>query len=89
MSNAETEGNRSLAERTNPFSKVNGRPIQPLNEAEVIDQCKIIREKGLKVVVLVAVFSPLDNDGQFEKAAAAIIQREIPGVLTVCSSDIG
>ena len=58
-----------------------------LREEEIIAECKLIKIKNLKVVVLCAIFSSLDNDGIFEERAAAIIRRELPRVKVVCSRD--
>ncbi|KAI0694195.1 hydantoinase/oxoprolinase [Cytidiella melzeri] len=70
--------------------EIDGREIVPLKEEQVIEQCKIIREKGLRNVVIVGIFSPLDNDGKQESRAKTIVERELgPKVNVVCSRDVG
>ncbi|KAH9852546.1 DUF917-domain-containing protein [Lenzites betulinus] len=70
--------------------EIDGREILPLVERQVIAQCAVIKEKGLKNIVLSGIYSPLDNDGKHEYAARAIIERELgPSVNVVCSRDIG
>jgi N-methylhydantoinase A/oxoprolinase/acetone carboxylase beta subunit len=46
-----------------------------------------IRERGLKYVVVTAMFSPLDASD--EEAIAAILREEIPGVSVTCSHLLG
>ncbi|KAF9819430.1 hypothetical protein IEO21_02173 [Rhodonia placenta] len=70
--------------------QIDGREIVPLVEEQVVEQCALIKEKGLKNVVLCGVYSPLDNDGKHEAAAKAIIERELgSSVNIVCSRDVG
>ncbi|KAI0674400.1 hydantoinase/oxoprolinase [Trametes maxima] len=70
--------------------EIDGREILPLNEQQVIAQCAIIKEKGLKNVVLSGIYSPLDNEGKHEAAAKVIIERELgPSINVVCSRDVG
>ncbi|KAI0827020.1 DUF917-domain-containing protein [Trametes gibbosa] len=70
--------------------EIDGREILPLIEEQVIEQCAVIKAKGLKNIVLAGIFSPLDNDGKHEYAARAIIERELgPDVNVVCSRDVG
>ncbi|TBU59341.1 hydantoinase/oxoprolinase [Dichomitus squalens] len=80
--------------------EIDGREIFPLNEQQVVAQCAVIREKGLKnipeakeassQIVLCGVYSPLDNEGKHEVAAKTIIERELgPSVNVVCSRDVG
>ncbi|RPD65174.1 hydantoinase/oxoprolinase [Lentinus tigrinus ALCF2SS1-7] len=70
--------------------EIDGREIYPLNEAQILEQCAIIKEKGLKNIVLSGIYSPLDTEGRHEVAAKAIIERELgPSVNVVCSRDVG
>ncbi|THU78809.1 hypothetical protein K435DRAFT_832216 [Dendrothele bispora CBS 962.96] len=70
--------------------QIDGRTINPLVESELAEQAAQIRAKGLKDIVLVGVFSPLDVSGTTEYTARDILQRELgPGVNIVCSRDVG
>ncbi|KAH9941324.1 hydantoinase/oxoprolinase [Epithele typhae] len=76
--------------------EIDGREIRPINEAQIVEQCAIVKEKGLKnvstfnIVVLTGIFSSLDNDGKQEIAAKAIIERELgPSVNVVASREVG
>ncbi|OCH93351.1 DUF917-domain-containing protein [Obba rivulosa] len=70
--------------------EIDGREISPLKEEQIVTQCTIIKEKGIKNVVLSGVYSPLDNEGKQEVAAMAIMRRELgPFVNIVCSRDVG
>ncbi|KZT10328.1 DUF917-domain-containing protein [Laetiporus sulphureus 93-53] len=70
--------------------EIDGREIAPIKKEQILEQCAIIRSKGLKNVVLCGIYSPLDNDGKQEVAAMQIVQRELgPSVNVVCSRDVG
>ncbi|THH01275.1 hypothetical protein EW026_g1378 [Hermanssonia centrifuga] len=69
--------------------EIDGREIAALNERQIIEQCTIIKEKGLRNVVVAGIFSPLDNEGKQEVAAKHIIERELGAVNVVCSRDVG
>ncbi|KAJ7510350.1 Hydantoinase/oxoprolinase [Mycena galericulata] len=69
--------------------QIDGRSINKIDEAEVIEQAQQIKAKGLKDIVLVGVFSPLDINGQNEYLARDILLRELgPNVNIVCSRDV-
>ncbi|KIP10827.1 hypothetical protein PHLGIDRAFT_22081 [Phlebiopsis gigantea 11061_1 CR5-6] len=70
--------------------EIDGREIVPMKESQIVEQCRLIKTKNLKNVVVAGVFSPLDNDGIQEARAAKIIQQELgPGVNVVCSREVG
>ncbi|KAI0088853.1 DUF917-domain-containing protein [Irpex rosettiformis] len=70
--------------------EIDGREIKPVSEDQLIEQCRVIREKGLQNVVIAGIFSPLDNDGKQEVFAKAAVERELgPKVNVVCSRDVG
>ncbi|KZT70497.1 hydantoinase [Daedalea quercina L-15889] len=70
--------------------EIDGREIRPLKEEQLVEQCKLIKEKGLKNVVVCGVYTALDNEGKHEVRAAKIMQRELgPTVNVVCSRDVG
>jgi len=68
--------------------EVDGSLISDIREAEIVEQCAIIKEKGIKSVVVNGVFSPIDTVERQEERAAEIIQREIPGVDVVLSKTV-
>ncbi|EOO02161.1 putative hydantoinase protein [Phaeoacremonium minimum UCRPA7] len=68
--------------------EVDGNLISDINEAEIKAQCKIIREKGIRSIVVNGVFSPIDTVEKQEERAAEIIQAEIPGCDVVCSKEV-
>jgi N-methylhydantoinase A/oxoprolinase/acetone carboxylase beta subunit len=57
--------------------EVDGALISGIKEQELIDQCKIIREKGISSIVVNGVFSPIDTVERQEERAAEIIKREL------------
>ncbi|PCH44913.1 DUF917-domain-containing protein [Wolfiporia cocos MD-104 SS10] len=70
--------------------EIDGREIMSLREEQIVEQCAIIKSKGLKNVVLCGIYSPLDNSDRQEVAARKIVQRELgPSVNVVCSRDVG
>ncbi|KDR80342.1 hypothetical protein GALMADRAFT_242719 [Galerina marginata CBS 339.88] len=70
--------------------QIDGRTINDIREEEVVEQATIIRKKGLKNVVLVGVYSPLDVEGKQEYRARDILRRELgDSVNIICSRDVG
>jgi N-methylhydantoinase A/oxoprolinase/acetone carboxylase beta subunit len=57
-------------------------------EAEVVQQCQEIKRLGIEAVVISGVFSPIDEHFKQEDIVRSIIQRELPGVDIVCSSEV-
>jgi N-methylhydantoinase A/oxoprolinase/acetone carboxylase beta subunit/DUF917 family protein len=68
--------------------EVDGNLIDEVVESEVLDQCRLIREKGIQAVVVNGVFSPIDTVERQEQRVAAIIKREVNGCNVVCSKDV-
>ncbi|KAI1415888.1 DUF917-domain-containing protein [Hypoxylon sp. FL1857] len=68
--------------------EVDGYLISKVDENEIKEQCAILREKGIKSIVVNGVFSPIDTVEQQEERAAAIIRAEIPGCDVVCSKEV-
>ncbi|KAI0854280.1 DUF917-domain-containing protein, partial [Daldinia vernicosa] len=68
--------------------EVDGYIISDIDESEIKRQCAIIREKGIKSIVVNGVFSPIDTVEQQEERAAAIIRSELPGCDVVCSKEV-
>ncbi|KAH8097081.1 hydantoinase/oxoprolinase [Cristinia sonorae] len=70
--------------------QIDGREVVGLSESQLIEQCSVIKDKGLKNVVICGVFSPLDTNGTQEETARRIVSRELgPSVNIVCSHDVG
>ncbi|KAK0211982.1 hydantoinase/oxoprolinase [Armillaria fumosa] len=70
--------------------QIDGRPINDIVEAEVIEQASQIKAKGLKNVVVIGVFSPLDVSGSNEYKVRDILAKELgPAVNIICSRDVG
>ncbi|CAF3441362.1 unnamed protein product [Fusarium graminearum] len=68
--------------------EVDGRLISDINQDEIKAQCAIIKEKGIKSVVVIGVFSPIDTVERQEERAADIIKGEITGCDVVCSKEV-
>lgn len=68
--------------------EVDGHLIADLDPAELRGQCARIRDKGIRSVVVVGVFSPIDTVERQEERAAEIIQEEIPGCDVVLSKQV-
>lgn len=64
-----------------------GRRFMALDVAAARTIARQIRERGLKYVVVTAMFSPLDASD--EEAIASILREEIPGVSITCSHLLG
>ncbi|KAK7058791.1 hypothetical protein VNI00_001415 [Paramarasmius palmivorus] len=70
--------------------QIDGRTINPVIESELVEQAEIIKSKGIKDIVLVGVFSPLDVSGDHEYAAGNILSRHLGDTYNiVCSRDVG
>jgi N-methylhydantoinase A/oxoprolinase/acetone carboxylase beta subunit len=57
--------------------EVDGGLISDIKEQEIIDQCKLIKEKNIKSIVINGVFSPIDTVERQEERAAEIVRREL------------
>lgn len=67
---------------------VDGSEILAIQESQLLEQCRLIKEKELKNVVLVGVFSTLDTQGRHELKAREIMAQELgEDVNIVCSSE--
>ncbi|TFK51971.1 Hydantoinase/oxoprolinase [Heliocybe sulcata] len=70
---------------------IDGKLINEIDEAEIVKECKIIKEKNIKAVAIVGIFSSLDRqDGTSqEERARAIIERELgTDSHVVCSREV-
>ncbi|CAO2656795.1 Nn.00g055980.m01.CDS01 [Neocucurbitaria sp. VM-36] len=57
--------------------EVDGSLISDIKELQIVEQCKIVKEKGIKSIVVNSVFSPIDTVERQEERAAEIIKREL------------
>jgi len=71
--------------------QIDGKEIVPVVDEQVLEQCRIIKDKGINHVVLVGVFSPLAGAGEQEEYVRSIIKKYFEGskVEVVCSKDVG
>ena len=73
-----------LAHGGNEFD---GRVISPLDENELLEIAEDIKAKGIRTIAITSVFSPVSAD--FEKRAAEIFAKAIPGAHITMSNEIG
>ncbi len=58
------------------------------DEDEIRAECPIIKEKGIKSIVVNAIFSPIDTIFKQEERAAEIIKKAFPGADVVLSKEV-
>lgn len=68
--------------------QIDGSLISDINESEVREQCRLIRDKGIRSIVVNGIFSPIDTVHLQEERVADIVKAEIPGCHIVCSKEI-
>ncbi|KAI4925943.1 uncharacterized protein J4E92_006679 [Alternaria infectoria] len=69
--------------------EVDGSLISDIKEHEIVEQCRIIKEKKIKSIVVNGVFSPIDTVEKQEERTADIIRRELgAGVDIVLSKTV-
>ncbi|KAJ4309149.1 hypothetical protein N0V84_011672 [Fusarium piperis] len=68
--------------------EVDGHLISDINQDEIKEQCGIIQQKGIKSVVVIGIFSPIDTVERQEERAAEIIKAQIPDCDVVCSKEV-
>lgn len=66
--------------------KVDGALVKDVDEQEVVEQCHLIKKKGIKSIVVIGNFSPMDNTQ--ELLVEGIINRELPDVAVVKSFEV-
>lgn len=67
---------------------IDGAQEAPINEAQVLNQCEEIERLGIDAVVVSGIFSPIDKHFHQEHRVRVIMQRRLPKVDIVCSSEI-
>jgi N-methylhydantoinase A/oxoprolinase/acetone carboxylase beta subunit len=68
--------------------EVDGSLISDIDEDEIRKQVKIIKEKGIKSIVVNGVFSPVDVVHRQEDRAAQVIKESYPEADIVTSKDV-
>ncbi|KAJ3576514.1 hypothetical protein NP233_g376 [Leucocoprinus birnbaumii] len=69
--------------------QINGTVVNELDEEELVHEAQVIKEKRLKNIVIVGIYSPLDTTGRQEYLARDILLRELgKGINVVCSRDV-
>lgn len=59
----------------------------PLDEAQIRNECQILKQRGITDIAVVGVFSPLDISGKQEARVREIVLEEIPGADVVLSRE--
>ncbi|KAI1612765.1 hypothetical protein EDD36DRAFT_245393 [Exophiala viscosa] len=67
---------------------IDGSQEAPIIEEQVLKQCESIERLGIKAVVISGIFSPIDQHFHQEAQVRSIMQRRLPDVDIVCSSEI-
>ncbi|PVI08009.1 hydantoinase [Periconia macrospinosa] len=68
--------------------EVDGDLISDIEENEIVEKCKKIKEKGIRSIVVNGIFSPIDTVKRQEERAAEIIKRELGNVDVVLSKTV-
>ncbi|KAL5382674.1 hypothetical protein PMIN06_002218 [Paraphaeosphaeria minitans] len=68
--------------------EVDGNLISDIREAEIVEQCNIIKEKGIRSIVINGIFSPIDTVEKQEERVAEIVKRELGNVDVVLSKTV-
>lgn len=66
--------------------KVDGALVKDVNEQEVVEQCRLIKKKGIKSIVVIGNFSPMNSTQEI--LVESIIKRELPDVDVVKSFEV-
>ncbi|KAK2739824.1 hypothetical protein FQN55_009145 [Onygenales sp. PD_40] len=67
---------------------IDGSQEAPVDEAQVVRECAVIKEKGIRAVVISGVFSPIDEYFGQEDQVRRIVRAQLPDVDVVCSSEV-
>ncbi|OCL04608.1 DUF917-domain-containing protein [Glonium stellatum] len=68
--------------------EVDGSLISEIDDKDIRAQCTVIKEKGIKSIVINGVFSPIDVLYKQEERAAGIVATEIPNADVVLSKEV-
>jgi N-methylhydantoinase A/oxoprolinase/acetone carboxylase beta subunit len=67
--------------------EIDGNLISDIDESQIIEQCDIIKLKGIKSVVINSIFSPSDFEELQEERARDIVKKHLPNVNVVISKE--
>lgn len=67
---------------------IDGEQESPIREDQVLRECEVIEQKGIKAVVISGIFSPIDQHFHQEEQVRRIMQKRLPDVDIVCSSEV-
>lgn len=67
---------------------MDGNLIADIDLEEIKDQCEIIKQKGIRSIVVIGVFSPIDSTHRQEARAAQVINDALPGCHVVLSKEV-
>ncbi|KAH8892391.1 hydantoinase [Thozetella sp. PMI_491] len=69
--------------------QIDGTEIGPVVEAQVLEQANIIKEKGIRKVAIIGIYSPFDEKYRQEYLVRDILKKSLgEGVDIVCSRDV-
>lgn len=68
--------------------KIDGAEEAPINEAQIVEEARKIKELGLSTVVVCGVFSPIDEEFKQEDRIRDILLKELPGVDIIASHTV-
>jgi N-methylhydantoinase A/oxoprolinase/acetone carboxylase beta subunit len=68
--------------------EVDGNLIMDIDEKQILQQVDIIKEKGIRSIVIIGVFSPIDILYKQEERSANIIPKAYPEAKIVISKDV-
>lgn len=67
---------------------IDGSQEAPIQEDQILKECEEIKKRGLTAVVISGVFSPIDHHFHQESRVKEIMEKQLPGVDIVCSSEV-
>ncbi|KUJ08498.1 uncharacterized protein LY89DRAFT_332024 [Mollisia scopiformis] len=69
--------------------QIDGAELGPIKESEVLEQARIIKEKGLRRVAIVGIYSPFDEKYHQEEKVRDLLRKALgEDVDIVCSKDV-
>lgn len=68
--------------------QIDGTEIGPVIEREVLEQAQIIKDRGLRSVAIVGIYSPLDEKYSQEHQVRSLLRKALGnGVNIICSRE--
>ncbi|KAG6333941.1 hypothetical protein ID866_5152 [Astraeus odoratus] len=68
--------------------QIDGSEIAPVQPSEIESACREIVQTGIRVVVVSAVFAPIDFVIKQEEQVASIVRKALKHVVIVCSKEV-